>query len=112
MIIYAVIIFRVRLIQIPYVKLFVYIVIYAHILLFSTQFYVWKNCQESIYVRMFGQLGFLTSYLWSRLLQMSLFSHLDPNLRRALKYPELIIVTAYLIRVSKYVLMLGKISMN
>ncbi|CAL6094433.1 Hypothetical_protein [Hexamita inflata] len=91
------------------IKFFVRIVIIAQIIQFMTQTIVWKNCTETIIVRTFGQVGFLTSYLWSRLLLASSGAFLDSSLKTTLLIPEKIFMTAYLIRIMKYIMMLNQI---
>ncbi|CAL6030402.1 Hypothetical_protein [Hexamita inflata] len=68
------------------VKILTRIVIIAQISLFLVQMIVWKSCTETIIVRTFGQVGFLTSYLWSRLLQASTDAFLDSSLKITLHY--------------------------
>ncbi|CAL6090694.1 Hypothetical_protein [Hexamita inflata] len=111
-ILYGFTVFKIVQIQFQPVKLFVSLVILCQFAMFTIEYLVWKNCAESIYVRAFGQLGFLFSYLWSRMLINTTHSDLDQQLVRYLKYSESIILASYMFRILKYVAMLGKIHIN
>ncbi|CAL6115060.1 Hypothetical_protein [Hexamita inflata] len=98
-----------RTITFSSIKILTRIVIIVQILMFLIQVMVWKSCTETIIVRTFGQVGFLTSYLWSRLLQASTDAYLDSSLKITLLIPERIFMTIYLIRILKYIMMLNQI---
>ncbi|CAL6084722.1 Hypothetical_protein [Hexamita inflata] len=111
-VLYGFTVFKIVQIQFQPVKLFVSLVILCQFAMFTIEYLVWKNCAESIYVRTFGQLGFLFSYLWSRMLINTTHRDLDEQLVRYLKYSESIILASYMFRILKYVAMLGKIHIN
>ncbi|CAL6077104.1 Hypothetical_protein [Hexamita inflata] len=111
-ILYTIIFIRTRSIINLSVKLLARITVLAQFLIFSIEIVVWNNCAESIYVRIYGQLGFLFCYLWSRLLVTTVNNAIDDKLKLVLRYPEVLILSAYLYRVVKYVLLLSRINTN
>ncbi|CAL5996405.1 Hypothetical_protein [Hexamita inflata] len=111
-ILYGIVFFKLKEVSNKSVQLLAKIVMISQFLIFFTEIIVWENCAESTYVRTFGQLGFLTTLLWSRLFVTTMTPYMQPSLIKLFKYPEKIILFSYLFRISKYVFMLGRIDVN